>query len=287
MKNIKTLLFVNVLVSSYLFASEPSAYGAGDLDEASPYGLTQEEKVLLETKKHLKKVEIKTNTQENKVDSLRERLDGLQTILEGLTRKNHEIGLELQKLQKDSVNFDEYGKRIEELVTSNSKDIQTIKELLKKNYVTKDELSDIVENLNLFKKLVADEFRSIHTEGSLDSMKKATILKKARRYYDKKNYTKAIKYYKYLLARNYKPARSSYMIGEMYYYRKDYATAIAYFKESAKRYPQASYMPILLFHTGVAMKRTGDNKNAQNFFKVLVKKYPSSKEAKAAKKFLK
>ena len=77
------------------------------------------------------------------------------------------------------------------------------------------------------------------------------------------------------------------MLGEMYYYRKDYATAIAYFKESAKRYPKASYMPILLFHTGVAMKRTGDNKNAQKFFKVLVKKYPSSKEAKAAKKFLK
>jgi TolA-binding protein len=117
-------------------------------------------------------------------------------------------------------------------------------------------------------------------------MSKAKILKKARYYYNKKYYTKAIEYYKYLFTHNYKPARSSYMLGEIYYYKRDYANAIAYFKESAMRYKKASYMPTLMLHTAVAMKKTGDTKNANMFFNALIQKYPNSKEAKSAKKYL-
>ena len=299
MKKSKILLLNGFLLAVSLNASEPSAYGAGDLDNSNPYGLTPEEKVLLETKKNLEKVKVKTNTQENKVNSLRERIDGLQTIIEGLTKRNHENRLKIEELSKklgnDEVNLDEYEKRIESLVTQNSSDLEKLKTSLEdlnsslnSNYVTKDELKIVVDDFNRFKKLVAKELKSSSrgSSGSLDKMSKAEILKRARRYYDKKNYTKAIEYYKYLLEHNYKPARSSYILGEMYYYRKDYATAIAYFKESAKRYPKASYMPTLLLHTGVAMKKTGDRKNANKFFNVLIKKYPSSKEAKSAKKYL-
>ena len=92
--------------------------------------------------------------------------------------------------------------------------------------------------------------------------------------------------YEYLIEKNYKPAYAHYMIGVMNYRRKNYANAIAYFKESAKLYSKASYMPTLLLHTAVAMKRTGDKQNAQKFFKVLMKKYPSSAEAKSAKKYI-
>jgi len=37
-----------------LFSAEPSAFGAGDITSSNPYGLTKNEKVLLETEKKLK-----------------------------------------------------------------------------------------------------------------------------------------------------------------------------------------------------------------------------------------
>jgi TolA-binding protein len=52
------------------------------------------------------------------------------------------------------------------------------------------------------------------------------------------------------------------------------------------RYKKASYMPTLMLHTAVAMKKTGDTKNANMFFNALIQKYPNSKEAKSAKKYL-
>jgi hypothetical protein len=46
-------------VPTILLAAEPSAFGAGDLSNPKPYGLTSNEKVILETKDKLKKVTFK------------------------------------------------------------------------------------------------------------------------------------------------------------------------------------------------------------------------------------
>ncbi len=280
-------------------ASEPSAYGAGDLESSHPYGLTREEKVLLETKKQLQHVEIKTKTQDSKVESLRERIDGLQSVIEGLAQKNHQLQIQLQELSKkiknDEFSVDEYQKRLEALATQNSIDISTLKNriddlntTLTEHYVSEEELAKVVDEINVFKKLVAKELKDLAKGGknTLSKLSKAEILKRAERAYAKKHYTKAIEYYKYLFTHNYKPARSSFRLGEIYYYRKDYATALAYYKESAKRYSKASWMPTLMLHTALSMKYTGDKKNAKLFFKALIKKYPSSKAAKIAKKYI-
>lgn len=299
MKLYRTCFLFLTLLPLAVPANEPSAYGAGNLDSAHPYGLTPEEKALLETKKQLQHVEVKTKTQESKVESLRERIDGLQTIIEGLAQKNHKLELQIHDLSKkvanDESSVDEYEKRLEALVTQNSADISSFKEALdelnatlQKEYVSKEELQKIVNDFNTFKKLVAKELKSLAkgSDDSLSKLSKAEILKRAERAYAKKHYTQAITFYKYLLAHNYKPARSSFKLGEIYYYRKDYATALAYYKESAKRYSKASWMPTLMLHTALSMKYTGDKKNAQLFFKALIKKYPSSKAAKIAKKYI-
>jgi len=76
------------------------------------------------------------------------------------------------------------------------------------------------------------------------------------------------------------------LIGEMYYKRKDYAKAISYFKKSSKLYAKASYMPRLMLHTAIAMQKTGDKKHAKAFFNAIMQKYPNSKEAREAKKYL-
>jgi len=291
MKIISKLLALSVM-SLALHASEPSAYGAGDISSPTPYGLTPEEKALLETEKKLKKVQTLANTQGNKVNSLSERLDGLQTIIEGLVKKTHENRVQLNDITDTN---SEYTKRLETSVTQNSeklKELQTqlesIRDDLDKKYVTRAEFDVLVAGFKEFRSLVSSELKRMRGESghSLKKTSKAQIYKDAQNLYKKKYYTKAIEKYKYLLTHNYKPATSAFKLGEIHYYRKDYATAIAYYKESAKRYSKASYMPTLMLHTAISMHKTGDKKNAHNFFQAVISKYPSSKEAKIAKKYL-
>lgn len=298
-----------VAITSNLFAAEPSAFGAGNLDDPNPYGLTSTEKAVLQTKDALKKVVVKSNTQANKVDSLRERIDGLQSIVESLSRKSHENKISLAKLEnensEDLKNASEYEKRLGEAVESNTKLANKNSELIAKNllviqefsklidtinasYVTKKEFNDLVSNVNEFKALVTKELKTTSKveESSLDKMENAEVANKAKAFFDKKHYTSAIEYYSHLITKNYKPANSHFMIGQMKFRRNNYAEAISFYKKSASLYSKASYMPELLLNTAISMDKTNDTNNAKTFYNAVVTKYPNSDEAQKAKEYL-
>jgi TolA-binding protein len=293
------LATLSVAISSlYLSAAEPSAFGAGNLDNPSPYGLTSSEKAVLQNKNKLKKVLMRTTNQANEVDSLRERIDGLQSVVESLSRKAqaNKISLAEMKNSKDEMakDKDEYEKRLSEIVEENSnaiKELQKVVYTINESYVTKDEFNSLVKSVNDFKALVAKELKSKSTKtnsgSSLSKMDKALILKKAKEYYGKKYYTKAIEYYSYLARNNYKPAYSYFMLGEMNFKRKKYGDAISFYKKSAALYSKASYMPKLMLNTAISMDRTKDKKNAKAFYNAIISKYPTSAEASSAKKYLK
>jgi TolA-binding protein len=288
------LLFVTALLTTsvlQLSAAEPSAFGAGDLDSSNPYGLTPTEKNILKNKKTLQSVKQLTHSQKSEIETLRERLDGLQTILEGLAEKAQE-----NKIRLSAVTTDESGKKerlalLEESVKANEQNIAQFKTLLtdlsqmidttNANMVTKDEYNHLVTDVNEFKALVAKELKSMgkSAKAASSSISSGDLATRAHNNFKKKRYTKAIPQFEELIHRNYKPARSHYMLGEIYYYRKDYGKAIAYYKESAKRYDKASYMPTLLFHTAVSMQKTKDTANAKAFYNAVIAKYPDSKEA--------
>ncbi|QFR49003.1 tetratricopeptide repeat protein [Sulfurimonas lithotrophica] len=303
------LFLTSFLFNFVLYADEPSAFGAGDLNNPSPYGLTQEEEILLQNKKNLKKITVKSNDQSNELESLRDRIDGLQGIIESLSRKAHKNNLELKNLDQQNnerlISSSEFEKRLLEVSTSNAElikkneaEIKSLKLIISelsalidninKNYVSKDEFNSLVNDVNSFKQLVAKELKgSMQKQASSYSSKSnAEVAKEAREHYDKKRYTEAIDMYTYLIEKNYKPARAHYMIGEMKYYRKDYSEAIAYFKKSAKLYSKANYMPTLMLHTAFSMKYNNDNKNAKSFFEAIVKKYPNTKFSDEANKQL-
>lgn len=120
----------------------------------------------------------------------------------------------------------------------------------------------------------------------LEKMSNKDVDTKAKEFFDEKNYTKASEYYTHLVDKNYKPAVSSYMIGEINFKRKNYAEAFAYYKKSTSIYSKASYMPTLLLHTAVSLDNTNDKKNAKMFYEGLIAKYPESNEAEEAKKYL-
>ena len=293
------IFLLSVAIPLSLLGAEPSAFGAGDLSSDNPYGLTPDEQVLLETKKKLRKVDLSTRTHASQLDSLRERIDGLQDIVETLGRRAHNNKIELQKLQQfqqqQGESESEYQKRLSEIVQADSQKIQLLEQNLLEvsklvdeinaNYVSKEEFNRLVEDVNNFKKLVAQELKekSAHPKKKVSS---ATLYNEAKKNFNKKHYTKALEQYKELISRNYKPAYSHFMIGEIYYKRRDYGKAITYYKKSSKLYSKASYMPKLMLHTAYAMKYTGDKQHARAFAQALVDKYPTSKEAKEAKKLL-
>ena len=288
---------ITAAVPLILLSAEPSAFGAGDLNDPKPYGLTSSEKVILQNKNKLHTVVVKSNNQANEVDSLRERIDGLQSIIESLSRKAHNNKVNLAKLENKSSQVsqtsDEYDKRLSEIVQKNSQTLENsdkvitkmslLLDSISKDYVSKAEFNNLVNSVNKFKTLIAKELKGT---GSKSATNSGDLYDKAQKNFNKRYYTKAIENYELLIKRNYKPAYSHYMIGEMNYRRKNYANAITYFKKSASLYSKASYMPNLMLHTAISMNKTGDSGHAKSFFNAVISKYPNSKEAKEAEKYL-
>ncbi len=298
------------LFSLALYAGEPSAFGAGNIDSDNPYGLTENEKYILTNKKNLENINRRSTRQNGDIKEVTERIDGIQKIVEGLLEKSHKNKINIQVMKKNSssqntifeARYEEYLKKennISSSILAHENNIIKLKEVLTEfsgmindintNYVSKDEYNKLVGEVNDLKLLVLTQFKALNKkpDDSFKGKNKSQIAKEARAYFDKKNYDKAIVYYDHLNEINYKPARANYMLGEMYYYRKSYDNAIAYFKKSAELYAKASYMPILMLHMAVSMDKTSDVENAQNFYKAIIATYPKSKYAKQAKKRLK
>jgi TolA-binding protein len=304
MKCSKIVILLSCTFPIFLIGAEPSAFGAGDLTSPSPYGLTSNEKVILDTKKKLNKVAVKSNNQANELDSLRERIDGLQSIIESLSRKAHNNKINIQKRNEldslKSKNSSEYEERLSEIVQANSKSIEQQKIVLgemslliddiNSKYVSKEEFNTLVSDVNNFKLLIAKELKAnakrTPAKDKLSKLGSAEVYRKAEAFYKKKYYTDSIKYFEELIKRNYKPSYSHYMIGEMNYRRKNYANAISYYKKSSALYSKAKWMPRLMLHTAISMSKTGDKNHAHAFFKAVVAKYPNSAEAKDAREYL-
>ena len=115
----------------------------------------------------------------------------------------------------------------------------------------------------------------------------AQIYTQAVRDYMKKRYDSAIDGFEASLENRYKPAASHFYLGEISYYRKQYDDALFHYKKSAELYDKATYMPVLLLHTGIALQNTGDKRNAKRFLQSVVDEYPDTKAAKIAKQRLK
>jgi len=305
MKRSVLVVLLTTAVPLLLIGAEPSAFGAGDLSNSEPYGLTSNEKIILQNKDKLHKVTVKSNNQANEVESLRERIDGLQSIIESLNRKAHNNKVNLSRLDEEnsikSQNNVEYEKRLNEVVQGNSENIIKLKtvmteisllvDTINKEYVTKSEFNSLVNDVNDFKSLMVKELKATSSASKpatseLSKKTNAQIATEAKAFYNKKYYTNAIENYEHLIKQNYKPAYAHYMIGEMNFKRKNYANAISYFKKSSSLYSKASYMPKLMLHTAISMDNSNDKENAKKFFQAVVLKYPNSSEAQEAKKYL-
>lgn len=267
-------------------ASEPSVFGAGDLNNPSPYGLTNEEKLILENKKEIQTVIQKNNAQHAKVETVAERLDGLGAVIEGLVQTTNEQKLALQKLSEDSAekNASVSPEELKKQIDANTENIEQFKTLVSElsgvvdeisaNYVTKEQFSALIKQLKV--NLPAQSA----TEPA--KMDKHSIEKEAQSLFAAKKYAEAQSYFEQMIQKKYKVPEAYFMIGETYFERKSYKEAILYYKDSASRNEKAGYMPTLLLHSGISMEKLGDNATAKAFYQTTASKFSGTGAAKEA-----
>jgi TolA-binding protein len=284
-------LFVSLsLLSSLLLASEPSVFGAGNLNSPEPYGLTAEEKLILENKQEIQAVVQKHNIQNAKVETVTERLDGLQSIVEGLGQSVNEHKIALQHMADTTAGDGNMTAVINELrqqTTANTENIIQLKALLEDlshvvdsinaAYVSKDEFSMLVKQLKM----------TLPTKTETTSkMDVQSLEKKAKVLFDQQKYADAQSYYETLIQKKYKVAESTFWLAETHFQRKEYKQAISNYKESAALNEKASYMPTLLLHTGNSMEKSNDVTSAKAFYKAIISKYSGSGAANEAQEKL-
>ncbi len=321
----KLILSTLLISSTIVGANEVSVFGAGNLDSKNPYGLNSAEKNILKNKKTLWNINSKVKDVKYTVESINERLDGLESIYEGDSVKLNELVLKfndiLKKIEENSTlsekdssdieNLKSVSSQIlsiqEEISAENKKNLSNFKKAISKfskkiniinsSYISEKEFKSNMNQFitrrefNAFKKSLgaktSSKIKSNAKNKKISSINdKKSMMSEALRLFKKDYFTKAIPIFEDLIAANYKPASNNYYLGEIHYYRKKYADAISYFKISAMLYDKASYMSKLLLHSAISFEKTKDFSNAANFYSSLIDIYPDSKEAKTATKNL-
>lgn len=285
----KKYYLVALLFGATFAYPESSAFDAGNINNTSTYGLTQNEQII---KNRLDTLQNEYLQNSSKINSISERLDGLQSTLEGVNSqyaktnsrliymedKEANLSLELQTLKKQ-VND------LRKSQENNAKEIKkSLDEISKILQLKTSDINITIEDDNSSKELPVKEEKEVKKDD--ESWKKKSndnILNLAMKdFKSKKTLNKAKDKFEYLLSKNYKPARSNFYLGEIEYKQKKYANAISYYKQSASLYSKADYMPTLLYHTAISLDKVGDTKSANSFYKALKSSYPNSPEAKAS-----
>lgn len=298
-----------LLLSTIAISEEVSVFGAGNIDSNKPYGLSNTEKHILKNKNELNSIDTKVKDVKDTIESVSQRIDGLESIYEGDSRKINDAVLKINDLvKKEEINSNEIEKikavtaqilQIqEENNTNNNKNLETLKLAI----ATLDKsINNINSSLDQFvrkdevektKKVASKEETSTAPKAAEKlsaedaKLSNAELLTKAKELYEKKLFNQALPIFDDLVAKNFKPAEANFYLGEILYSRKQYNDAIGAFKKSALLYDKASYMPKLLLHSAISFENIKDKENAKSFYSTLVSAYPDSTEAQTAKKNL-
>ncbi|MCF6173731.1 MAG: tetratricopeptide repeat protein [Campylobacteraceae bacterium] len=290
-----------LLVQIGVFAAEPSVYGAGNLNSANPYGLSQSEKKIIQNSKDIKSLQKKLRFLTLQYNNMQEKFDGLRSITESINskigkidknnfaQKEQSINIkdEISTLQKDLNDSLEMQNTNQEKVKSVLTELSSLIDSINTNYVAKEQFDEIRQKQKDFQEKMEKRFIKLENarkKSTLSSKSGAQLLKEAKKYFAKKSYENAKIRFQRLVKINYKPATSNYMLGEIAYRQKSYKNAIQYYKKSISLYDKASFTPTLLYHTGISLSKLNKNSEARKFFTALKTNYPNSKEAKALSK---
>lgn len=265
----KNKIFIgSISLASMLYAYEPSVYGAGDIESASPYGLTKTEQMVLDNKKTLQELY-------NKITEQQRKIDGLTTIIEGQNKEVLELKEQLETLESKSSSAMDANSTYQILLEMG----QTL-DNINNTYVSKDELTNVLGGSTTSTGVSTSPSPDI---GSPIGSSSADTYRQGVQLFAKRSYAEAKERFEASVAEDYKPAAANYYLGEIAYYTHNYKDAVTYFKQSASLYDQASYMDVLFLHTAISLDKSGQKEQAQGFYQHVIDNYPNNKSASIAR----
>ena len=277
---------------SFAGTQEPSAFGAGNLDSPEPYGLSEDERHILKNRRAIEALQKALLKQQQTVQQNRERIDGLQSIIEGWNSRIREFERSITQIDDLNRSVADLQAKTEILSKTQNENFEQIRTVLQELGTLIDSINEKYVDKERFNRLESaflefkEAYESFVKRADLSSKSNAEIFKEAKKLFRKKSYSKAKRYFSYLIKNHYKPATSNYYLGEISYLSGRYKDAIAYYKRSASLYDKSSFMPTLLLHTAISLQRIGDKEQAKQFYNSLISLYPKSKAAAVAKKNL-
>jgi len=297
LKNLKlAALIIGAALS--LHGAEISVFDAGNINTDSPYGLTENEKVLYEQRKQIEKLTKDLSQIRSQFDQLDSQVQGVRSVLDGTASKVGQSDAKTrslsQKVEMLDANVTALSKQIEHLSEVLHQTQETQKSNNEKIHTVLAELSSLIDSINsnyapksqvdeLAQKVESLLVQSAKKDySSLESKEGAVLIKEALEHFNANRLDEAKIRYEILVKKNYKPARSNFYLGEIAYKKEEWRTAIKHYKISIDLYDKADYIPRLLYHTAISFDKIGEPSNANAFYKALKTNYPNSKEAKAS-----
>ena len=268
----KVVLLGAIGTASFLYAYEPSVYGAGDINSAEPYGLTETEQTVLNNKNTLQRLLNKMNEQQRKVD-------GLMSIIEGQNKEILELKERLTAAEKNTQQDEDANKSYTLML-----EMGQMLDKINNSYVSQEQLKEALagsrpQSSNRGSSDLGNQINNTQIRGN-----SADIYRQGVHLFSKRSYGAAKDHFTKALADGYKPAASNYYLAEIAYYTFDYETAVSHYKESAALYDNASYMPVLYLHTAISLAKSGEREQANSFFEHVIATYPKTRAAAIAKK---
>lgn len=287
----RNFIFAALFGAASFLNAEVSMFDAGNINRDTPYGLTENEKILLTNKQKVEKLNQNIGSVQSDIANAQENIEGLRTVLDGISANNQKMYSRISDLE-NRVNANDLNLTSE--ITELKKSLKKNQDIQEKNYkkITQaiSELTSLIDSMNNqdTKSAKTDLKNSDNANSSIadklnfDDKKLSEVLEYADLAYKKKDYDNSKSAYLYLVSKNHKPAYSNFMLGEILYIQKAYKEAIPHYQKSVELYDKADYMPKLLYHTAISFDKIGDRNSANKFYHALKQAYPNSKEAKAS-----
>ncbi|WP_024787097.1 MULTISPECIES: tetratricopeptide repeat protein [unclassified Lebetimonas] len=283
----KKLLFLLPLL---LFA-DVNPFNAGNLNSPNPYGLTPDEKAILNNKKSINNVLKNINSLKNELKKIKneftQKFVQYDETINDLKDKSQAIKTMLDEIDLLNNNMVNIKKRISNL-EANISGMENNITVLNNNYSKlKESINEIVKIQNQNFKYLTSSIQDILNQIKKQNISPKAAYKKAKKLYFSGKLKKAKNLFLISLNSNYMPATSSFYLGEISFKNKNYKDALAFYKKSITLYPKkTSFTDKLLYHTGISFEKLGMKKEALLTFEKLINDFKNSKYLKLAKKEL-
>lgn len=280
-----------------LYAAEVSVFGAGNLQSATPYGLTQNEKLLLEKTQEVDRLSRQLATMQNDVGAIKEQMEGVRSVLDGTATRvgrsdgdMRALGERLKTLEEKILILETSLEEHRSVQAANNErlrvvlgEMSSLIDSINSSYASKSTMEEMAKRLDALEaKKSSAPSPSASSIAALEAKPGAELMQEALNFFNAENLDEAWVRYDILVKKNYMPARSNYFLGEIAYKKQQWRTAIKHYKISIDLYDKAEYIPRLLYHTAISFDKIGEPNNAAPFYRALKANYPNSKEAQAS-----